>query len=106
MEGFGDTGLSHFDRFGVFRGERAVFERGGEEINDGEGETLLGLGNGRLGIGYQVRGVVRYGEYGHTIVGGGFQLENWVLKFCCEYRILGGFCGWFLPNHRNPIQRY
>ena len=48
VEGVGYAGLSHFDRFAVFGGEGAVFEGGGEEVDDGEGEALFGVRGGRL----------------------------------------------------------
>lgn len=48
MEGVGDAGGGDFDALCVFRGEGAVFEGGGEEVDYGEGETLFGVQGGRL----------------------------------------------------------
>ena len=48
MEGVGDAGLGDFDGLGIFGGESAIFEGSGEEIDNGKGETLLGVGSGRL----------------------------------------------------------
>ena len=49
MEGVGDARGGYFNALGVFGGEGAVFEGGGEEVEYGEGETLLGVEGGRLG---------------------------------------------------------
>lgn len=48
MEGVGDAGGSYFYALGVFGGEGAVFEGGGEEVDYGEGETLFSVEGGRL----------------------------------------------------------
>lgn len=48
MEGVGDAGGGDFYALGVFGGEGAVFEGGGEEVDRGEGETLSGVEGGRL----------------------------------------------------------
>ena len=48
VEGVGDAGGGDFDALRVFRGQGAVFEGGGEEIDYGEGETLFGVEGGRL----------------------------------------------------------
>lgn len=47
-EGVGDTGGGYFYALGVFGGQGAVFQGGGEEVDDGEGETLFGVEGGRL----------------------------------------------------------
>ena len=47
MEAFGDAVLGDLDAVGVFGLESTVFERGGEEVVDGEGEAFAGVG--RLG---------------------------------------------------------
>ncbi len=52
MEGVSDAGGGYFYALAVFRGEGAVFERGGKEINYGEGETLFGVESGRLDGGF------------------------------------------------------
>ena len=48
VEGVGDAGGGDFYALGVFGGEGAVFEGGGEEVDHGEGETLFGVEGGRL----------------------------------------------------------
>lgn len=40
MEALGDDIVGNFDRVGVFGCQGAVFEGGGEEVDDGEGKTL------------------------------------------------------------------
>lgn len=50
VEGVGDAGGGYFDGLGVFGGEGAIFERGGEEVDYGEGETLFGVKGRRLQI--------------------------------------------------------
>lgn len=42
FEGLGNTVLGDFDGFAFFFIKSTVGEGGGEEINDGEGETLFG----------------------------------------------------------------
>ena len=48
MEGVGDAGGGYFYAFGIFGCQGAVLQRGGEEIDDSEGETLFGIESGRL----------------------------------------------------------
>jgi len=56
VEGVGDAGGGDFDGFAVFWGEGAIFEGGGEEVNDGEGKALFRVECGRLNGGLVVRG--------------------------------------------------
>lgn len=44
VEAFGDAVGCDFDRVGVFGLQGAVFEGGGEEVDDGEREALAGVG--------------------------------------------------------------
>jgi len=55
VECVGDAGGGYFNGFAVFGGETAIFERGGEEVDYGEGEALFGVEGGRLGRGLTVR---------------------------------------------------
>jgi hypothetical protein len=48
VERVGDAGGGDFDGFAVFGGEGAIFEGGGEKIDDGESETLFRVEGGRL----------------------------------------------------------
>ena len=48
MEGVGYARGRYFYGLSVFSGECAIFERGGEEVDYSEGETLLGVKGGRL----------------------------------------------------------
>ncbi len=57
VEGVGDAGGGDLDAFGVFGRQGAVFEGGGEEVDDGKGETLFGVEGGRLVGGLVVVGV-------------------------------------------------
>ena len=48
VEGVGDARGGNFDTLGVLGGQGAVFERGGEEVDYSEGQTLFGVEGGRL----------------------------------------------------------
>jgi hypothetical protein len=48
VEAFCDAVTCDLDAVGVFGLEGAVFERGLEEVDDGEGKALAGVGVGRL----------------------------------------------------------
>lgn len=43
MESFSDAILGNLDVVCVFGGEGTVFKGGGEEVDDGESETLFGV---------------------------------------------------------------
>lgn len=45
MEGFCDAVLGDLDVVGVFRGKSAIFEGGGEEVDNSEGQPLFGVGS-------------------------------------------------------------
>lgn len=45
MEAFGDAVARDLDGVCIFGGNRAVFEAGGEEVDDGEGEALARVGS-------------------------------------------------------------
>ena len=48
VEGVGDARGGDFYAFGVFGRQGTVFEGGGEEVDDGESETLFGVESSRL----------------------------------------------------------
>jgi len=67
VEAFGDAVGGDFDAVGVFGLEGAVFEGGGEEVDDGQREALAGVGG--LG-GVLVWVAPMAGAYCRTIAGG------------------------------------